>query len=962
MLSRNRSVSVMLLLTLLVAVFLLATQQAPTTQAAPAPDDALPPGLAQGGQPLDVVDKLTVTAPDLSALMAEDITRNAQGLPPRFAKPIAVQITPDNAGTWETLADGTRLWRLRVEGPKARSLNLGFERYHLPAGAKLFLYTPDYAIVRGPFTAADNEAHGQFWSPILTGQELVIELALPAGAQAELRLTSVNYGYVEFGKPQPHLMSGACNLDVICGAADGYPQVDGWRDQIRSVAVISTGGSTFCTGFLVNNTAQDLTPFFMTADHCGIDAGNAATLVTYWNYENSICRPPGSPASGGAGDGSLAQFNTGSIFRSGNAPSDFTLVELDDPIDPAFNVHWAGWDATAGDNPSAVAIHHPNTDEKRISFEDAGTTTTSYLGTTSPGDGTHIRVIDWDLGTTEGGSSGSPLFDEAHRVVGQLHGGFAACGNDDSDWYGRFSVSWTGGGTNATRLSNWLDPASTGTTVLDGRDRAADFTLSATPSSQAICAGTGAAYTVNVGATLGFGDAVTLSATGHPAGTTATFTPNPVTPPGSSGLSIGNTAGAAAGSYTITITGMAPTSTHTTTVGLDVATAAPGTATLQTPANGATGVGTTPTFTWMAVSQAISYTIEIATDPAFTNIVDSATVNGTSYTTGLTLNPNATYYWRVTTANPCGPGTVSAVFSFTTANVLCQSPALVIPDNSPAGVSSVFNVPSTGTLTDLNISVNASHTWVGDLIVRVTHGATTVTIIDRPGYTGTGFGCGGDNVNAVFDDASAAPGETSCTTTGLTTGPYSPFSALSAFNGQDLSGDWTITISDSAAQDVGTFNEWCLLPTTVGGPQLSIGLSQPQGTVSPGQTITYTASVSNTGSVAATGVAVTGTVNATPHSASGAGTVGAGTSEAYTFAHTVTTADCAAGALTATASVTSTEGSTATSGVVTTACAATAVTLGNLSQGTASSPLPFAVLALLGLVGAALIWQRHRRA
>jgi hypothetical protein len=129
-------------------------------------------------------------------------------------------------------------------------------------------------------------------------------------------------------------------------------------------------------------------------------------------------------------------------------------------------VGYGGWDRSGAAPSSATTVHHPNGDEKRISFENDPVTVTSYYGTASPGDGTHLRVADWDLGTTEGGSSGSPLFDAAQRVVGQLHGGDAACGNDLPDWYGRFSASWSGGGTSATRLSDWLDPTSTGATTL----------------------------------------------------------------------------------------------------------------------------------------------------------------------------------------------------------------------------------------------------------------------------------------------------------------------------------------------------------------------------------------------------------------------------------------------------------------------------------------------------------------
>src|SRR5688572_21815203 len=420
-------------------------------------------------QPLEDIALVELAPLDLEGVFKEDLERELQALPPRFAVPYEHRLTPATAGTWESLDagtpdGGTLLWRQRVRSRGARSLNLGFGQFRLPEGASLHLYSADRQHVVQPFTHADNEPHGELWTPVVRTDDLVVELVVPAAALDELllELTWINVGYRGFGPlSTAALMSGSCNVDVVC--AQGIP----WALEIPSVGVISTGGSTFCTGFLVNNVRQDLKPYFMTANHCGVTSGNAASLVVYWNYENSTCRPPGSPSSGGAGDGSLAQFNTGSFFRATSSASDFTLVELDDVINPAFDVSYAGWDATGVTGTAAIAIHHPNTDEKRISFEDQPTTTTTYLQNTVPGDGTHVRVEDWHLGTTEPGSSRSPLFNQAHRIIGQLHGGFASCTSQTSDWYGKFSVSWTGGGTNSTRLRNWLDPDNTGTLVID---------------------------------------------------------------------------------------------------------------------------------------------------------------------------------------------------------------------------------------------------------------------------------------------------------------------------------------------------------------------------------------------------------------------------------------------------------------------------------------------------------------
>ncbi len=194
-----------------------------------------------------------------------------------------------------------------------------------------------------------------------------------------------------------------------------------------------------------------------------------------------------------------------------------------------------------------------------------------------------------------------------------------------------------------------------------------DFTLDVDPSELAVCAPANAVYTVSVGSILSFTDPVTLAASGNPAGTSVGFTTNPVTPPGSSTLTISNTGSAVAGAYTIQVDGTSTTGTKSRMVGLDLFTAAPSTVTLLTPANAATNQPVQPTFTWNAVSELGTYTIEVASDPAFTSIVETASgIEATTYVMTGTLNTNTTYYWRVRASNACGTGSFSAARSFTT--------------------------------------------------------------------------------------------------------------------------------------------------------------------------------------------------------------------------------------------------------------------------------------------------------
>ena len=398
-----------------------------------------------------------------------------KGAPLRFAEAVPVEVSPEACGHWSR-ENGTARWTFRIEAPGARNLNLGFSRFRLPPSARLELRVDGALMVR-PFTAADNEDHGELWTPVVVGPELelVLEVAEGERGAVELELASVNRGfrdlsfaagYWKIGNEAPE---GDCHIDVVCSAEQSGvgPALDQYRDQIKATGVYTLEGENTCSGSAVNNVRNDGTPFFITADHCGITSGNAASMVVYWNHENASCRTPGTSGNGGDGNGPVTDFNSGAVLRAAYALSDMALVELDDPIDPSHEVYMAGWSRT-GNPGMAVGIHFPSTSEKRISFDFDAVRSTNDHESASNANGTHWMVVDWDYGSTEGGSSGSPIFDENGRMVGQLTGGFAACGNDESDWYGKFSRGWEGGGTSSSRMRDWLDPDGTDTLVLDG--------------------------------------------------------------------------------------------------------------------------------------------------------------------------------------------------------------------------------------------------------------------------------------------------------------------------------------------------------------------------------------------------------------------------------------------------------------------------------------------------------------
>jgi hypothetical protein len=440
--------------------------------------------ISEGGKPLaqksgfttDDLTPLTLPALNIDQIRAEDDVDQKMGNYPKIGRVIPVNFPLHQYAEATSMANGSMLYQIKLRSAGAMGLALMFENFDLPAGAKLFIHSPDFSKVLGAYTQANNSANGQFSTELIASDEVIVEYYEPIKSvgQGSFTISGVLHAYRmvpgaeeqiarDFGDSDP------CQVNVNCSEGNN------WQNQKRGIVRILVFEGPFagwCSGSLVNNTAQNCTPYILTALHCGENAStnNMNQWIFYFNYEASGCSNPGNqnqvPNQTMTGCARIADSGDG----GGDNGSDYMLVQINNSIPNNYNPYYNGWSAVNTTSSSGVSIHHPAGDIKKISTYNANLVNSTWGG--APG--THWRV-NWvsttnGHGVTEGGSSGSPIFNAAGRIIGTLTGGTSFCTTPTTpDYYGKMSYHWAS--NPGDNLRDYLAPGSPATTTLDGTNQ-----------------------------------------------------------------------------------------------------------------------------------------------------------------------------------------------------------------------------------------------------------------------------------------------------------------------------------------------------------------------------------------------------------------------------------------------------------------------------------------------------------
>jgi hypothetical protein len=412
----------------------------------------------------------------------------------------AVVLQPDVAGISFTNQDGTAVRVLAITSPGASGLRLHFEKFALSENDEVYVYGTVDDYVGGPYSGSGPQASGDFWSPTVNGETVVIEYHTKSDSIpfdiSELShiFAGDKLGNTPGPAPAPIL---ACEHDASC-----FSEVE--RSAVARMLFVENGGSFVCTGTLMNTTNGSFIPYFLTAHHCISTQASANTLETYWFYQTTSC-------NSGILRSDIVHLASGAKLLSTSQSADETLLQLFDNA-PA-GTWFSGWDSAASPlNQFVFDFHHPgggtppSTDSYLRAADGNITNTSTSCSAAGLSDG---YTVAWSDGVTEPGSSGSGLWysnGANNFLIGTL-----SCGPSNPDCvnttglFGKFSDFFP-------LISNYLAPPQS-PTGLQYFPLAAPVRLLDTRSGQTACDAPGAALSAGVART----EAARIACTGIPA-------------------------------------------------------------------------------------------------------------------------------------------------------------------------------------------------------------------------------------------------------------------------------------------------------------------------------------------------------------------------------------------------------------------------------------------------------------
>ncbi|GAB1417986.1 T9SS type A sorting domain-containing protein [Bacteroidales bacterium] len=374
-----------------------------------------------------------------------------------------------------------KVWQLELLPTEIEEFSLYFSRFNPGEMGQFFVLTASGELIAGAFTRQSHPQEGPFAIGPLPAKPVILQFQTAMDAD-DYAIVLNEVGLLKSVSSQQGFgTSGNCEVNVNCSEGSR------WQKQKRGVAriVVKHGAALYyCSGSLVNNVREDHTPYFLTANHCGAQssANDYAQWLFAFNYEAEGCaRPATEPAKNSMSGATRLASTSGSVADN----SDFKLLRLLQDVPESYQPYYNGWSRSSAAASSGVGIHHPDGDIKKISTFNTTVVSSEYsMGGTFP-NGKYWR-LGWaatenGFGVTEGGSSGSPLFNDNGLIVGTLTGGTTSCDDTDGvDFYGKFSYSWaSNGATPEAQLAPWLDPDESGVEAIGGLDSDPYFVLSA---------------------------------------------------------------------------------------------------------------------------------------------------------------------------------------------------------------------------------------------------------------------------------------------------------------------------------------------------------------------------------------------------------------------------------------------------------------------------------------------------